>query len=116
MSSALWLVALMANLYALSLINGVQSVPKASDLKRGDVVDIGGVPHSVKNVDAKSPSSRGASKMKNITTVVCNQIQTSTNMQNVKPKLVNHTSSSKEHQNLMYKSDLIDFRSKSLLQ
>ena len=62
------------------------------------------------------PSSRGASKMKNITTVVCNQIQTSTNMQNVKPKLFNHTSSSKEYQNLMYKSDLIDFRSKSLLQ
>ena len=45
----------MPNLYALRQIYGEQSVPKASDLKRGDVVDIGGVPHSVKNVDAKSP-------------------------------------------------------------
>ena len=33
---------------------------RASDLKRGVVVDINGVPHSVKNVDVKSPSSRGA--------------------------------------------------------
>ena len=36
---------------------------KASDLKRGMVVDINGVPHVVKNVDAKSPSSRGASTL-----------------------------------------------------
>ncbi len=38
-------------------------MPKASELKRGDVVDIGGQPHAVKNVDAKSPSSRGASTL-----------------------------------------------------
>ena len=38
-------------------------MPKASDLKRGDVVDINGTPHSVKSVDAKSPSSRGASTL-----------------------------------------------------
>jgi elongation factor P len=35
-------------------------VPKASELKRGMVVDIDGDPHSVKQVEAKSPSSRGA--------------------------------------------------------
>lgn len=35
-------------------------MPKASELKRGMVVDIGGDPHSVKQVEAKSPSSRGA--------------------------------------------------------
>ncbi len=38
-------------------------MPKASELKRGDVVDIGGTPHAVKTVDAKSPSSRGASTL-----------------------------------------------------
>lgn len=36
---------------------------KASDLKRGMVVEINGVPHIVKNVDVKSPSSRGASTL-----------------------------------------------------
>lgn len=36
---------------------------KASDLKRGMVVDINGIPHIVKHVDAKSPSSRGASTL-----------------------------------------------------
>lgn len=36
---------------------------KASDLKRGMVVDINGVPHIVKNVDVKSPSSRGATTL-----------------------------------------------------
>ncbi|MCX7098604.1 MAG: elongation factor P-like protein YeiP [Methylococcales bacterium] len=36
---------------------------KASDLKRGMVVEINGVPHIVKHVDAKSPSSRGASTL-----------------------------------------------------
>ena len=36
---------------------------KASDLKRGMVVEINGVPHVVKQVDAKSPSSRGASTL-----------------------------------------------------
>jgi elongation factor P len=38
-------------------------VAKASDLKRGMVVEINGVPHVVKQVDAKSPSSRGASTL-----------------------------------------------------
>lgn len=36
---------------------------KASELKRGMVVDINGVPHVVKQVEAKSPSSRGASTL-----------------------------------------------------
>ncbi len=36
---------------------------KASDLKRGMVVEINGVPHVVKQVDAKSPSSRGATTL-----------------------------------------------------
>jgi elongation factor P len=38
-------------------------VPKACDLKRGVVVEINGIPHAVKNVEAKSPSSRGASTL-----------------------------------------------------
>ena len=37
------------------------TVPRANELKSGMVIDIDGVPHSVKNVDAKSPSSRGGS-------------------------------------------------------
>lgn len=36
---------------------------KASDLKRGMVVDIDGVPHVVKHVDVKSPSSRGGATL-----------------------------------------------------
>ncbi len=39
------------------------SVAKASELKRGMVVEINGVPHMVKQFDAKSPSSRGASTL-----------------------------------------------------
>lgn len=38
-------------------------MPKASELKRGIVVDIDGVPHAVKQIEAKSPSSRGASTL-----------------------------------------------------
>jgi elongation factor P len=38
-------------------------VPKASELKKGHVVEINGVPHSVKQVEAKSPSSRGAATL-----------------------------------------------------
>ena len=38
-------------------------MPKASELKRGDVIDIDGVPYIVKQFDAKSPSSRGASTL-----------------------------------------------------
>lgn len=36
-------------------------MPKASELKRGDVVEIDGTPHVVKHLEARSPSSRGAS-------------------------------------------------------
>ena len=38
-------------------------MPKASDLKRGMIVEINGAPHVVKNVDVKSPSSRGANTL-----------------------------------------------------
>ena len=35
-------------------------MPKASDLKKGMIIDIDGDPHIVKQLEAKSPSSRGA--------------------------------------------------------
>lgn len=35
-------------------------MPKASEIKRGDVVEIEGVPHVLKHMETKSPSSRGA--------------------------------------------------------
>ncbi|MCB1646482.1 MAG: elongation factor P-like protein YeiP [Pseudomonadales bacterium] len=38
-------------------------MPRASDLKKGDVVDIDGTPHVVKQLEARSPSSRGASTL-----------------------------------------------------
>jgi len=38
-------------------------MPKASELKRGLIVDISGMPHAVKKVEAKSPSSRGAATL-----------------------------------------------------
>lgn len=38
-------------------------MPKASELKRGAVVEINGTPHAVKQIEAKSPSSRGASTL-----------------------------------------------------
>ena len=38
-------------------------MPKASDLKKGDVVEIQGAPHTVRTVEARSPSSRGASTL-----------------------------------------------------
>ncbi len=38
-------------------------MPKASELKRGDVVDMDGVPHVIKQLESKSPSSRGASTL-----------------------------------------------------
>ncbi len=38
-------------------------VPKASELKRGAVVEINGAPHVVKQIEAKSPSSRGAATL-----------------------------------------------------
>lgn len=38
-------------------------MPKASDLKKGDVVEINNRLYLVKNIDVKSPSSRGASTL-----------------------------------------------------
>ena len=35
-------------------------MPKASDLKRGNVVEINGAPYVVKTIESRSPSSRGA--------------------------------------------------------
>ena len=35
-------------------------MPKASELKKGMVIEIKGVPHVVKHLESKSPSSRGA--------------------------------------------------------
>lgn len=36
-------------------------MPRANDLKKGMIIDFDGVPHAVKTIDCKSPSSRGAS-------------------------------------------------------
>ncbi len=38
-------------------------MPKASDLKRGMIVNIDGDPHIVRQVEAKSPTSRGAATL-----------------------------------------------------
>jgi len=38
-------------------------MPKASELKKGMIIDIDGVPHIVKQLEAKSPSSRGAATL-----------------------------------------------------
>jgi elongation factor P len=38
-------------------------MPKASELKRGMIVEINGIPHAVKQLESKSPSSRGASTL-----------------------------------------------------
>lgn len=38
-------------------------MPKASELKRGMIVEINGAPHIVKQFESKSPSSRGASTL-----------------------------------------------------
>lgn len=38
-------------------------MPKASEFKKGDVVDYKGAPHIIKHIDVKSPSSRGASTL-----------------------------------------------------
>lgn len=38
-------------------------MPKACELKRGVIVEINGAPHAVKQVEAKSPSSRGAATL-----------------------------------------------------
>lgn len=38
-------------------------MPKASELKRGMIIEINAMPHAVKKVDSRSPSSRGASTL-----------------------------------------------------
>ncbi|MDR2876939.1 MAG: elongation factor P-like protein YeiP [Chromatiales bacterium] len=38
-------------------------MPRASDVKNGMVIDIGGVPHVVKSLEVKSPSARGAATL-----------------------------------------------------
>lgn len=38
-------------------------MPKASDLKRGMVVEVNDEPHVVKNIEVRNPSSRGASTL-----------------------------------------------------
>jgi elongation factor P len=38
-------------------------MPRASDVKRGDVVEVGGTPHTVVEIDVRSPSARGASTL-----------------------------------------------------
>lgn len=38
-------------------------MPRASDVKNGMVIDIGGVPHVVKSMEVKSPSARGAATL-----------------------------------------------------
>jgi elongation factor P len=44
-------------------LSGTRIMPKASDLKTGHVIELGGAPHVVKKLEAKSPSSRGASTL-----------------------------------------------------
>ena len=36
-------------------------MPKASELKKGEVIQLEGIPHQVRQIDSKSPSARGAS-------------------------------------------------------
>ena len=38
-------------------------MPKASELKKGMIIDMEGIPHIVKHLEAKSPSSRGAATL-----------------------------------------------------
>lgn len=38
-------------------------MPKASELKKGHIVEINNAPHAVKQVESKSPSSRGAATL-----------------------------------------------------
>ena len=38
-------------------------MPKASEIKKGMIVDIEGIPHVVKQLECKSPSSRGAATL-----------------------------------------------------
>lgn len=38
-------------------------MPKASELKKGMIIEIKGIPHAVKELEARSPSSRGAATL-----------------------------------------------------
>ena len=38
-------------------------MPKASDLKKGMIIDMDGIPHIVKQLESKSPSARGAATL-----------------------------------------------------
>ncbi|HFB64859.1 MAG TPA: elongation factor P-like protein YeiP, partial [Aeromonadales bacterium] len=38
-------------------------MPKVNELKRGQIIDINDVPHVVKTIECKSPSSRGAATL-----------------------------------------------------
>src|SRR5690606_26638743 len=40
-----------------------ENMPRASELKTGMVIDIDGIPHVVKQMEAKSPSARGAATL-----------------------------------------------------
>lgn len=46
-----------------SPVNREINMPKANELKKGDVVEINNIPHIVKQLEAKSPSSRGAATL-----------------------------------------------------
>ncbi len=38
-------------------------MPRASDLKKGDVINLDGIPHIVSHIESRSPSARGASTL-----------------------------------------------------
>lgn len=38
-------------------------MPKANELKRGMIIDLDGIPHIIKHLETKSPSSRGAATL-----------------------------------------------------
>lgn len=48
-------------------------MPKANELKKGMVIDLKGIPHIIKQLEAKSPSSRGATT---VYKVIFNNLQT----------------------------------------
>jgi elongation factor P len=52
----------MLNLFLLSKCLELY-VAKASELKKGMVVEVGGIPHIVKQIEVRNPSSRGASTL-----------------------------------------------------
>lgn len=48
-------------------------MPKANELKKGMIIDLDGIPHIIKQLSAKSPSSRGATT---VYKVIFNNLQT----------------------------------------